>query len=275
MLKRMLASASKLFPESTRRSLRGRLGILLGSSIAFRGFRHALKWEGNSNAPPVPTSVRNPLESYFDAYTQGPGIWKWKHYFDVYHRHLAKFVGKQPALIEIGVYSGGSFGMWRDYFGPDCRLYGIDIEDACKVYDSEQVKIFIGDQADRNFWRDFRAQVPPVDIVIDDGGHRDFQQIITLEETLPYLKPGGVYICEDVHGDTNRFTDYVHGLVHSLNAFHIKLGTQSEIEPTPFQKSVASVHQYAFMVVIERSQTPVAEFVAPRHGTQWQPFVLD
>jgi hypothetical protein len=59
------------------------------------------------------------------------------------------------------------------------------------------IKIFIGDEEDRKFWRRFKAEVPAVDIVIDDGGHQTQQQVVTLEELLPHLRPGGVYICED------------------------------------------------------------------------------
>jgi hypothetical protein len=45
--------------------------------------------------------------------------------------------------------------------------------------------IHIGDQGDREFWRAFRERVPPVDVLIDDGGHQPEQQIVTLEEMLP------------------------------------------------------------------------------------------
>jgi len=37
----------------------------------------------------------NPLQAHFDSIKEGPGIWKWEHYFDIYHRHLNKFVNKK------------------------------------------------------------------------------------------------------------------------------------------------------------------------------------
>jgi len=43
----------------------------------------------------------NPLEAYFDAHIEGPGIWKWRHYFDVYDRHLEK-VGVQGVVAVSG-----------------------------------------------------------------------------------------------------------------------------------------------------------------------------
>jgi hypothetical protein len=99
-----------------------------------------------------PEHLVNPLRDYFDANQVGPGIWKWKHYFDAYHRHVAKYVGDPVHIVEIGVYSCGSLPMWRTYFGPDAFVYGVDIDPACRVHPGERVAVFIGDQADRSFW---------------------------------------------------------------------------------------------------------------------------
>jgi hypothetical protein len=46
----------------------------------------------------------NPLVEYFDRHTEGRGIWKWRHYLDVYHRHLQKFVNSDVVLAEIVVF---------------------------------------------------------------------------------------------------------------------------------------------------------------------------
>ena len=165
----------------------------------------------------LPHTNSNPLQEFFDNRKQGPGIWKWNHYFDIYDRHFRRFRGQEVHVLEIGIYSGGSLEMWCDYFGPKARIYGVDIEFACRAYENDNVKIFIGDQADRMFWREFRRKVPALDIVIDDGGHHPKQQIVSLEELLPFLRPGGVYFCEDVHGGFNRFASYIHGLGHRLN----------------------------------------------------------
>ena len=81
-----------------------------------------------------------------------------------------------------------------------------------KIFENEFTKIFIGDQADPAAWKRFRASTPAIDVLIDDGGHGPEQQIVTLEETLPFLRPGGVYLCEDVHGVDNRFAAYAYAL---------------------------------------------------------------
>jgi hypothetical protein len=221
----------------------------------------------------------NALREFFDSRDQGPGIWKWNHYFDIYDRHFHRFRGQEVHVLEIGVYSGGSLEMWRDYFGPKALIYGVDIEPDCRVYENDRTKIFIGDQADRLFWREFRRKVPTLDIVIDDGGHQFEQQIVSVEELLPFLRPGGIYFCEDVHGKYNRFASYIHGVGHRLNEvlscgeFPSDNDRRIVCDCTPFQSAVNSIHLYPFVTVIERNATPITELRAPKHGTQWQPFL--
>jgi hypothetical protein len=242
-----------------------------------RGYNSNFEWL-RATVDTTQHAPSNALREFFDSRKQGPGIWKWNHYFDIYDRHFRRFRGQEVHILEIGVYSGGSLEMWRDYFGPKALIYGVDIEPDCRTYESDSVKIFIGDQADRLFWREFRRKVPTLDIVIDDGGHQPEQQIVSLEELLPFLRPGGVYLCEDVHGAFNQFASYVHGLGHKLNDFLSAAGFPDDNDRrivcgcTPFQSSVKSIHLYPFVTVLERNAAEVTELRAPKHGTQWQPF---
>ena len=245
-----------------------------------RGYVFARDWQ--LNTLPAETGLgtatldatENPLRAYFDNHKTGRGIWKWEHYLDVYHHHFRKFVGREVHVLEIGIFSGGSLEMWKKYFGARCKVYGVDIEEACKVYDEEGVRVFIGDQSDRLFWRRFKQEVPALDIVIDDGKHAPEHQIATLEEILPHLRPGGVYLCEDVHGIHHHFAAYISGLTSHLHCRLGKPGPISAAAPTEFQRAVKSIHLYPFLAVIERSETPIQEFVAPKHGTEWQPFFV-
>lgn len=207
----------------------------------------------------------NPLLSYFMAHTDGPGIHKYLHYFDIYHRHFARFIGREVRIMEVGVYSGGSLRMWREYFGPSSRIYGVDIEPACLEYKAENIDILIGDQGDRAFWRKVKETVPKIDIFIDDGSHLYDHQMITLEEMLPHIGPEGVFLCEDIHGSPNDFAAYLYGLASTLNSG----------ETTDFLKAVDSIHLYPFVGVIEKAGSYGryrAPLSAPRHGTEWAPF---
>jgi hypothetical protein len=227
----------------------------------------------DSNSVLSNSNPSNPLWEYFQKHKEGPGIWKWEHYFDIYHRHLAKFIGQKVSLLEIGIYSGGSLEMWRSYFGDNCHIYGVDIEKVCKSYENDHVSVFIGDQADRGFWSNFRNSVEGIDILIDDGGHTPEQQQITLEEMLPHLRPGGVYICEDVHGTFNGFAAFATGLVNNFNSMNCLQASSLSCEATQFQSTIHSIHLYPYVVVVEKRLFVLPKLLAPKHGTEWQPFL--
>jgi hypothetical protein len=261
-----------------------RFGTLLRLAPVFRtmwrGYKHRpLCFESRLN----PIALRlpnegNPLLKYFSEHREGRGIWKFNHYFESYERHFARFRGHEVHVLEIGVFSGGSLEMWQNYFGPDCKIYGVDIEPRCKAYETESVRVFIGDQSDRGFWKRFREEVPALDIVIDDGGHIPEQQIVSLEELLPHLRPGGVYLCEDVDQAFNEFAAYLYGLAQDLNSTQYEFNVddnerRSVSKTTPVQSAIAGIHLYPYMAVIERTSAPVFELVAPKHGSQWEPFL--
>jgi hypothetical protein len=50
-------------------------------------------------------------------------------------------------VLEIGIYSGGSLLMWKEYFGENAKIYGVDIHESGRGFEDERTKVFIGDQA--------------------------------------------------------------------------------------------------------------------------------
>lgn len=231
-----------------------------------RAYGDAARGTADSASP-----AGNPLWEYFQNHTEGLGIWKWEHYFEIYHRHFARFVGRKVDILEIGIYGGGSLGMWRAYFGEKSHIHGVDIVEACRAYQDERTSIFIGDQGDRTFWRDFKKRVEGLDVIIDDGGHTPEQQRTTLEELLPILRAGGVYLCEDIQEDFNEFAAYAAGLAQQLNCLHNVPGDSLQSGTSRFQSAIHSIHFYPYVVVIEKNATPVERLAAPRRGTEWPP----
>ncbi len=223
---------------------------------------------------------RNDLKNYFATNTKGPGLWKWQHYFEIYDRHFSRFRGNAPVIVEIGIFSGGSLPMWQSYFGEGAQIIGIDIEPACKAYEKDGVRVFIGDQADRDFWRRFREQIPHVDILIDDGGHEPEQQSVTLEEMLPHMAPGGVFLCEDIHGRHNAFWRMVLSMSDEMNSTDLPSfmedpqgWAERRNQPMgPFQKAVKSNSLHPFVAVIEKHGSEQTGLVSAKNGTEWQPF---
>lgn len=182
---------------------------------------------------------QNPLRRYFDENGGRPRIDKWMHYFDIYHRHFAAFRGKSPTIVEFGVNHGGSLMMWRDYFGGG-RVCGVDINPRCKELEEKTgAEIFIGDQEDRGFLRELAAEIGEAQVVIDDGGHRMRQQIVTFEEMYPIVSAPGVYLVEDLHTSYHieyrggyrargSFIEYAKQFVDRQNAWHFREGIKRQ-----------------------------------------------
>lgn len=201
----------------------------------------------------------NDLERFFKANTTNR-IFKWKHYFEVYDRHFSKFRGGDTTVVEFGVQHGGSARMWRDYFRPRSRIYGIDKDSRCVSVASEGIEIIIGDQEDRDFLKTLVDKLPKIDVLIDDGGHRMQQQINTFEMMFPAIQPNGVYLCEDLHTSywdkwdgglkkEGTFIEYSKNFIDYIHAWHV-----DELTVSDFTKTANSLHFYDSILVIEKRQ---------------------
>lgn len=201
----------------------------------------------------------NDLEKYFEANT-GRLIHKLMHYFEIYERHFSRFRGTDVHILEFGVSQGGSLQMWKDYFGPKCRIFGVDINPHCKAVEEDRITVFTGDQQDRKFLRSLASSVPRIDILIDDGGHTMRQQIATFEELFGRISENGVYLCEDLctsywpnwgggYGRKKTFIEYSKRFIDGINAWHSK---SNALLVTDFTRSAHSLHYYDSVLVIEK-----------------------
>lgn len=202
----------------------------------------------------------NDIEKYFTNNT-GRIIYKWKHYFDVYDRHFSSFRNKDVIILEIGVANGGSLQLWKNYFGDKAKIYGVDINPVCKNFEEENIQIFIGSQSDRKFLKELKEKIPPIDILIDDGGHKMAQQIITFEELYGHIKENGIYLCEDLltsylikyGGGIRRkgtFIEYTKRFIDKINAWH---SDQLYFKVDDFTRSARSLHFYDSIIVVEKA----------------------
>lgn len=201
----------------------------------------------------------NDLQKYFES-NPGRLIDKHTHYFDVYDRFFAKYRNTEVRFLEIGIYHGGSLQMWKHYFGSKAQIVGVDRNPDCKKLEEDQIKIFIGDQADKGFWELITKQIPQFDIVLDDGGHFMDQQINTFEVIYPHVAPDGIYMCEDTHTSYWRnygggfkargtFIEYSKYFIDYLYARHCaKLKKPTVLN---FAQSAYGLHYYDSMLVIE------------------------
>lgn len=120
-----------------------------------------------------------------------------KGYTKVYEPFLSPLREAPLTLVEIGVQFGASLRMWEEYL-PNARIFGIDIKDECRRFTTSRTTVLVGDQTDRRFLQSVVEQSGPLDIVIDDGGHRMEQHRVSLEVLFPYVRAGGFYSIEDL-----------------------------------------------------------------------------
>jgi hypothetical protein len=165
--------------------------------------------------------------------------------------------------------------MWREYFGPGVRLFGIDVDPRCRAFAGPDTTVLIGDQADRAFLVEVRRQVPRIDVLIDDGGHRMHQQLASFEELYAHVADDGVYLCEDLHtsywerhgGGYHRpgtFIEFAKGLVDQLNAWHSRGPEAFRVDA--FTRTAWSMHFYGSVLVIEKRPMQ-----APQDSKQGKP----
>ena len=200
------------------------------------------------------------LIDYFNNNEKGNVIHKWIHYFDIYEKHFSPFLGKKIKILEIGVWQGGSLKMWKEYFGKDAQIIGVDRDPQCKKFEEEQIRIYAGDQADVQFLQTLIKSEAPFDIIIDDGGHNMHQQITSFKELYRSLNNGGIYLCEDTHTSYMRdysggykksdtFIEYTKTLIDRLMGFWIDL---PEFKNDEFTRNTNAIHIYDSIVIFEK-----------------------
>lgn len=130
------------------------------------------------------------------------------HYLEFYQKYLPKpsFSGR---LLEVGVYSGASMSMWREYY-PKAEIIGVDIivPSNLRIDGVELIKM---DGTDA----DSLQTLGTFDIIIDDGSHKTADQQATFEQLYYHqLNKNGLYVLEDLH--TSLIPKYVNSELDTL-----------------------------------------------------------
>ena len=197
---------------------------------------------------------------------------KWKKYFQIYEKIFNKYRNKKIIFVEIGIFQGGSLNIWKNYFGKSSRIIGIDLNPKCKKFRNKKknIDVFIGDQTDPIFWKNFFKKVGNVDVILDDGGHTNKQQILTVLNTIKNINDGGKLVIEDTHtsylpkfGNPNKysFINFTKQIIDQINytfPFKVKKKFKNDIS-----KYVYSMSFYVSIVEfkINRKQCIENEFL--------------
>lgn len=175
------------------------------------------------------------------------------------------------SLLEIGLGSGASLKMWRDYF-PQANLYCIEyFEDENRINwhsangkDIRDLTIFPGDSSKQETWENVPQNL---DVIIDDGSHEPETQIDTFLMGFPHLKQGGLYFIEDTHSSMQDiFYKEGHCRLYDM-MFYLVMKQQEAKDATGnggnfyysvknMENHAANIYSYHFyksVIVLERS----------------------
>lgn len=134
------------------------------------------------------------------------------HMFQHLYEELLEPLRSLPVrFLEIGLgcdmnYGPGrSFKLWDEYFPHSAaQLHYMERDGACVTAMAVKPRngvIFVGSQDNSTFLQQTANRVAAMgglDILVDDGGHTMNQQLTTFETFWPHIRPGGLYIVEDV-----------------------------------------------------------------------------
>jgi len=147
------------------------------------------------------------------------------NYTKYYELLFSPIQNQRLKIIEIGIASGASLRMWKEYF-PLATIYGIDVSLGYKKYEEERINVIAGDQNNSDFLKTLYTTVGECDIIIDDGSHVSKHQVTSFTHLFPLVKAGGYYVIEDLHTSYLKnflldsplpTTDFLKNLVDDMN----------------------------------------------------------
>ncbi len=208
---------------------------------------------------------------------------KWESYADHYEDHLPKpgmidpVTGKPKhvKLLEIGVQSGGSMPDWKEYYGDNSLIVGIDIDPRCKRSENPANNIFveIGSQLNETFLLEVCKKYGPFDVIIDDGGHTDNMIVTSMQVLYPENHclsiHGGIYAIEDLHtmvmkwymknhsGFTKKILASAYASMHDYWDTH-----HTNTFAKHFQKNMVAIYLYdSIAFFVKKVPVPMKEII--------------
>ena len=126
-------------------------------------------------------------------------------YLDVYDDLFKNFQYSKIAVLEVGIWKGGSLRLWSDYF-KNALIFGYDIQDiVAQDIKTERVVTTIKDVNEISP-NEFAGV--PLTIAIDDGSHLLQDQIAFVKLIYPQLVDGGILIVEDIQNIETQYKSF-------------------------------------------------------------------
>lgn len=175
---------------------------------------------------------------------------KERFHLDIYDE-LFENLSPRTKLLEIGIGKGGSLSMWSKYF-PDGDIIGVDRIAACKQFERDNIKVYIGDQKDPLFLTNMAKNEKEFDVIIDDGGCHTADRMSAFSALFPYLKDDGFYIVENI--ETCYQLEFGSHLPTFMSfAKHLcDLTTKTQCADEALNNKIKSIRFVKNMIIIEK-----------------------
>ena len=151
----------------------------------------------------------NRLASLFSTY--GSDKATTHNYYHVYSR-INEEVGGIKNILEIGLGTnnpsfisnmgvngkpGASLRAFRDFLSETSHIYGADVDREI-LFTEARIDTSFVDQTEPSTIDALLDQLPPLDLIIDDGLHASATNLATLKSSLPRIRVGGWIVIEDI-----------------------------------------------------------------------------
>ena len=136
------------------------------------------------------------------------------NYTPLYQKFFSKDKNNYRLVFELGIGSnnldtpsnmgsngkpGASLYMWQEYF-PNAEIFGADVDKRI-LFNENRIKTYFVDQYSTESIKKMWVEIDRnnFDLIIDDGIHDYKGNVNFFENSIQYLKKGGLYIIEDVN----------------------------------------------------------------------------
>lgn len=121
------------------------------------------------------------------------------YFSQVYQDVLSPIKNDVKTLLEIGILDGNSLKVFKRFF-KNAKVYGVDLRSDTIDGDIEVIKCDQSNEEDLNLLVERFSD--GIDVILDDGSHKMYDQQITMAIMFNALKSGGIFIMEDLHTST-------------------------------------------------------------------------
>lgn len=153
-----------------------------------------------------------------DLFTQYGSDKNTHHSYGPFYEELLADLGV-GALLEVGIAGGGSLRAWRDWFPDSTVIVGLDHHaNPGPIPGVTQVRADSTNRAQV----DAALRDAKFDVIIDDGCHWIPEQKATWENLWHRVRPGGVYVIEDIQAIQEAAPVFVELGAKMIDRRHVK-----------------------------------------------------